>query len=265
MDKFYWEPDRDDKIGIIGGIFEKDGLSRSEIEQLVDSFPHQSIDFFSAVRSRIYDEQIRQFIHQTGISRVSSRVVNSVEGPPTFIKPDFRLSRLIEFGNVMVNEQQRVQNTRLVEEYNTGRRSPNPVNQEVADANKVTTLPKENWKAVVRNELANEPTHSHGSNLGNGHTSNGLQSSKLSSDTQQQVRQILAQGYRIGAEYADKRRFSTQSWQSCAPIQATEATDAIAALEECLAEHTGEYVRLIGIDPKAKRRVAETILQRPNS
>ncbi len=265
MDKFYWEPDRDDKIGIIGGIFEKDGLSRSEIEQLVDSFPHQAIDFFSAVRSRIYDEQIRQFIHQTGISRVSSRVVNSVEGPPTFIKPDFRLSRLIEFGNLMVNEQQRVQNTRLVEEYNTGRRSPNPVNQEVADANKVTTLPKENWKAVVRNELANEPTHSHGSNLGNGHTSNGLQSSKLSSDTQQQVRQILAQGYRIGAEYADKRRFSTQSWHSCAPIQATEATDAIAALEECLAEHSGEYVRLIGIDPKAKRRVVETILQRPNS
>lgn len=265
MDKFYWEPDREDKIGIIGGIFEKDGLSRSEIEQLVDSFPNQAIDFFSAVRSRIYDEQIRQFIHQTGISRVSSRVVNSVEGPPTFIKPDFRLSRLIEFGNVMVNEQQRVQNTRLVEEYNTGRRSPNPVNQEVADANKVTTLPKENRKTVVRNELANEPTHSHESNLGNGHTSNGQQSTKLSSDSQQQVRQILAQGYRIGAEYADKRRFSTQSWQSCAPIQATEATDAIAALEECLAEHTGKYVRLIGIDPKAKRRVAETILQRPNS
>jgi ribulose bisphosphate carboxylase small subunit len=31
-----------------------------------------------------------------------------------------------------------------------------------------------------------------------------------------------------------------------------------------LAEHGGEYVRLIGIDPKVKRRVVETIIQRPN-
>jgi carbon dioxide concentrating mechanism protein CcmM len=31
-----------------------------------------------------------------------------------------------------------------------------------------------------------------------------------------------------------------------------------------MAEHAGEYVRLIGIDPKAKRRVLETIIQQPN-
>jgi carbon dioxide concentrating mechanism protein CcmM len=34
-------------------------------------------------------------------------------------------------------------------------------------------------------------------------------------------------------------------------------------LEACLVEHSGEYVRLIGIDPEHKRRVAETIIQRP--
>ncbi|MGF1538203.1 MAG: ribulose bisphosphate carboxylase small subunit, partial [Elainellaceae cyanobacterium] len=34
-------------------------------------------------------------------------------------------------------------------------------------------------------------------------------------------------------------------------------------LEGCMAEHAGEYVRLIGIDPQAKRRVLETIIQRP--
>ncbi|HEY9703848.1 MAG TPA: hypothetical protein V6C58_15470 [Allocoleopsis sp.] len=28
-------------------------------------------------------------------------------------------------------------------------------------------------------------------------------------------------------------------------------------------EHSGEYVRLIGIDPKAKRRVLETLIQKP--
>jgi carbon dioxide concentrating mechanism protein CcmM len=30
-----------------------------------------------------------------------------------------------------------------------------------------------------------------------------------------------------------------------------------------LAEHQGEYVRLLGIDTQAKRRVLETIIQRP--
>ena len=63
--------------------------------------------------------------------RISSRVVNSAEGKQNFLKPDFRLSRLIEFGNLMVQEQQRVQNSTLVEEYNAGRlnnyqQTPNP-------------------------------------------------------------------------------------------------------------------------------------------
>jgi carbon dioxide concentrating mechanism protein CcmM len=37
----------------------------------------------------------------------------------------------------------------------------------------------------------------------------------------------------------------------------------IHALEACLDEHGDEYVRLLGIDPKAKRRVFEGIIQRP--
>ncbi|MBD1942579.1 ribulose bisphosphate carboxylase small subunit [Coleofasciculus sp. FACHB-712] len=263
MEKFHWEPDRDDKIGIVGGIFEPDGLSRSQIEQLVDRFPDQAIDFFGAVRSRIYDEQIRSFIHDIGINRVSTRVVNSAEGPPVFKKPDFTLSRLIEFGNLMVQEQQRVQNSRLVQEYNTGRRSVTP---EVRDVPQMPSIPPENRKTVVRNELANEPSHPHESDRGNGHSSNTqVNSARISPEVQQQIRDLLAQGYRIGIEHANARRFRSQSWQSGDPIQTTNASEAIAALEASLSEHNGEYVRFIGIDPKAKRRVAETIIQRPNS
>jgi len=94
MDKFYWEPDRDDRVGIVGGIYEPDGLSRREIEQLVDTFPQQSIDFFSALRSRIYDEQIRALIHQVGFDSISKRVVNSAEKPPEFKKPNFNLAKV---------------------------------------------------------------------------------------------------------------------------------------------------------------------------
>ncbi len=118
MEKFFWEPNRDDKVGIVGGIFEPDGLPKRDIETLVDTFLNQPIDFFSALRSRIYDEQIRAFIHSTGFEKVSLRVVNSTEGAPTFAKPNFQLPRLIEYGNLMVKEQQRVENSGLVREYN---------------------------------------------------------------------------------------------------------------------------------------------------
>jgi carbon dioxide concentrating mechanism protein CcmM len=93
--------------------------------------------------------------------------------------------------------------------------------------------------------------------------SNGGSNSSLSAEAIQEVRSLLAAGYKIGTEHASKRRFRTKSWQSCSPIESTRVSDVISALEACLAEHTGEYVRLIGIDSAAKRRVSETIIQRP--
>ncbi len=86
---------------------------------------------------------------------------------------------------------------------------------------------------------------------------------RLSADVVNQVRQLLAQGYRVAAEHANARRFQTSTWSSCAPIQSTRDTDVLAALENCLTENSGEYVRLVGVDTKTKRRVAEMIVQRP--
>ena len=74
----------------------------------------------------------------------------------------------------------------------------------------------------------------------------------------------MAAGYQIGSEHADKRRFKTKSWKSCSPIDSGRESEVVAALENCLAEHKGEYVRMLGIDSQAKRRVAETIIQRPS-
>ncbi len=86
----------------------------------------------------------------------------------------------------------------------------------------------------------------------------------LSQEAIDQVRGLLAQGYKIGTEHADKRRFRTGSWQSCAPIDSNQVAEVIEGLEGCMAEHSGEYVRLIGIDPKAKRRILETLIQKPS-
>ncbi|MEM9922187.1 MAG: ribulose bisphosphate carboxylase small subunit [Cyanobacteria bacterium P01_D01_bin.50] len=92
--------------------------------------------------------------------------------------------------------------------------------------------------------------------------SNG--SSQLSTETIDQIRNLLSGGYKIGMEHVDKRRFRTGSWQSCSPVQTNNVNEVISALEECMRSHEGEYVRLIGIDPKAKRRVLESIIQRPD-
>ena len=250
MEKFYWEPDRDDKVGIVGGIFEPDGLSRREIEQLVDTFSHQSIDFFSALRSQIYDEQIRHFIHEIGIERISQRVVNSTEGPPQFRKPNFSLSHLIEMGNLMVGEQKRVENSQLVDEYNRLNRGGN-----------YQPAPPAPAPAAVPNQLTNS---SKPLERANGHQKQQLSDTHLTLETQEQIREILSQGYKIAIEHVDERRFRTGSWQSC-PIGTIDGkSDAISALESCLTDYSNEYVRLVGIDPKAKRRVVEKIIQRPN-
>jgi ribulose bisphosphate carboxylase small subunit len=240
MEKFYWEPDRDDKVGIVGGIFEPDGLSLREVEQLVDTFPNQSIDFYSALRSRIYDEQIRNFIHQIGFESVSLRVVNSLEGPPAFKKPNFNLSNLIEAGNLMVGEQKRVENSQLVDEYNRLNRGRN---FQPTPSPAVTPSSQPSTNGFPKQEASS--TH-------------------LTLETQEQIRQLLSQGYKISIEHVDERRFRTGSWQSCVDSHIDAESDAISNLESSLTKYSGEYVRLVGIDPKAKRRVVETIIQRPN-
>ncbi|GJD18528.1 hypothetical protein RIVM261_034840 [Rivularia sp. IAM M-261] len=365
MEKFYWEPDRDDKVGIVGGIYEPDGLSRREIEQFVDTFINQSIDFFSALRSRIYDEQIRHFIHEIGIEKVSQRVVNSVEGPPQFKKPNFKLPYLIEMGNLMVGEQQRVQNSKLVEEYNRGLFSrkavsrvealPAPIySNDVGVTEVVTTTFNTPSVAPDRSapimapvvagvgtlansapslpsgtpykqptatplgtpytqhvvEVVEEPTnhapimapvvagvgmlsksapklpigtpyHSPSNApslnqvttplINNGeyykqYTENTQQapSTHLTLETQELVREILSKGYKIGIEHVDERRFKMGSWQSCSVGEISAASDLVSAIESSLGDFSNEYIRLVAIDPKNRRRVMETIIQRPN-
>ncbi|MBR8831007.1 MAG: Carbon dioxide concentrating mechanism protein CcmM [Chroococcopsis gigantea SAG 12.99] len=94
--------------------------------------------------------------------------------------------------------------------------------------------------------------------------STGNSIGSLGADIIGKIRSLLSQGYKIGTEHADKRRFKTSSWQSCAPIESNRESEVIAALEACLSEHQGEYVRLLGIDTAAKRRVLEAIIQRPD-
>jgi len=258
MEKYYWEPSREERIGIVGGIFATDGLSRRDIEQLVDQFPDQSIDFFSALRSRIYDQQILQFIHDIGLEQVSFRVIRSTEAPPEFAKPNFALSQLIKFGQVMIGEQQQVEQTGLVREYNKALRESPAI--ELPPARQITgdDTPKRQENSLTK---APRSLNQDSANLA---TSPPLEPTpSIDLEIQQQIRELLAQGYRLSLEYANERRFRTNAWTSGGTFQGNEASEVILTLAERLAEHNNEYVRLIGIDPNAKRRILETIIQKP--
>ena len=87
--------------------------------------------------------------------------------------------------------------------------------------------------------------------------------SNISDSIRQQIRQLLSQGYRVGAEYADARRFRTGSWHSTTIAQGSEST-VLASISTLLDEHQGEYVQLLGVDTKSRTRVLELMIQRPD-
>lgn len=120
MEKYYWNPTREDRIGVSMGIFQDDNVERSEIEKLVDSFPGQSIDFFGALRARVYDDMVRNFINDLGVDKLGQRLVNSTEGKVEFEKPSMTIDVLMKYGTMLVEEQDNVKRVQLAEAYMAG-------------------------------------------------------------------------------------------------------------------------------------------------
>ena len=52
-----------------------------------------------------------------GVENVGKRLVNLKEGPPTFDQPEIILEKLLEYGNVLVQEQENVKRVQLAEKY----------------------------------------------------------------------------------------------------------------------------------------------------
>ncbi|KAF3788182.1 Ribulose bisphosphate carboxylase/oxygenase activase 1 [Nymphaea thermarum] len=117
MEKFYWAPTREDRVGVCTGIFRADDVPDQDIVKLVDTFPGQSIDFFGALRARVYDDEVRKWIEGIGVEGIGKKLVNSKEGPPTFEKPAMTLQKLLEYGNMLVQEQENVKRVQLADKY----------------------------------------------------------------------------------------------------------------------------------------------------
>ena len=120
MEKYYWNPTRADRVGVCTGIFQFDNVDPKDVETLVDAFPGQSIDFFGALRARVYDDKVRDFITNTGIENIGTRLVNSREGKVEFEKPAMELPTLMKYGQLIVDEQENVKRVQLADEYMSG-------------------------------------------------------------------------------------------------------------------------------------------------
>jgi hypothetical protein len=120
MEKYYWNPTREDRVGVCMGIFQEDNITREEVEVLVDAFPGQSIDFFGALRARVYDDKVRGFIKDLGMDNLSKRLINSREGKVQFEKPSMGLDILMKYGKALTQEQENVKRVQLAEEYMAG-------------------------------------------------------------------------------------------------------------------------------------------------
>ena len=118
-------------------------------------------------------------------------------------------------------------------------------------------------EALTLSTGAGSSASSFNSSFGTASVGAGSVKTSLSPEIVASVRRLLENSYQISTEHADLRRFRSSSWHTCKPVSATRIQEAISELESCLTDHAGEYVRLIGVDKKAKRRVHEEIIQRP--
>eukprot|EP00741_Cyanophora_paradoxa_P003786 tig00000718_g3680.t1 len=117
MDKFYWKPSFEDRVEVAFCMFKEEGLSREDVRELLTRYPGQSTDFIGAIRARMYDDSIMQYIKQVGVSELGKRLVNAKDPLPTFEKPKLGLGEIMAIAEDLAKEKEYVNKIRLVEEY----------------------------------------------------------------------------------------------------------------------------------------------------
>lgn len=120
MEKFYWQPNREDIVNIVHRMYEKDGISRDEVVRIVDTFPNQALDFYGAMRSRTYDRSILKWVDDIGgVDSLGDKLLSQRKGDelPIFVPPEQNFEALLESGNSLLKEQQLINESNLAKEY----------------------------------------------------------------------------------------------------------------------------------------------------
>lgn len=120
MEKFYWQPTKEDIVNIVARMYEKDGITQDEVVTVVNTFPNQALDFYGALRSRTYDRSILKWVEDTGgVENLTKNLLGKrrIEKLPVFTPPTQTLEALLESGHSLLNEQKLVMENKLSKEY----------------------------------------------------------------------------------------------------------------------------------------------------
>ncbi|XP_050382017.1 ribulose bisphosphate carboxylase/oxygenase activase, chloroplastic [Argentina anserina] len=120
MEKFYWQPNREDIINIVNRMYEKDGISRDEVVSIVDTFPNQAMDFYGALRSRTYDRSILKWVDDIGgVESLGKNLLKrrKDDNLPAYTPPKQTMEALLESGYSLQKEQQLIMDSKLSKEY----------------------------------------------------------------------------------------------------------------------------------------------------
>ncbi|XAR50431.1 hypothetical protein NMG60_11004758 [Bertholletia excelsa] len=120
MEKFYWQPTHEDIVNIVYRMYEKDGISKDDVENVVKTFPNQALDFYGALRSRTYDRSISKWVDEIGgVKNLGNTLLKrrKDEKLPVFIPPKQTLEALLESGYSLLREQKLIVESKLSKEY----------------------------------------------------------------------------------------------------------------------------------------------------
>jgi len=129
MEKFYWQPSLEDLTHILSQMYKDDGFSWQDMQVLLKAFPNQSLDFYGAIRSSTYDNQIREWIkndvidgditdENENLQNLGKRLLKKDESSlPSFEPENLTLADLLAQGERLVAEQELVQSMKLSQEY----------------------------------------------------------------------------------------------------------------------------------------------------
>lgn len=126
MEQFYWKPNRQDLLAILLQMYKDDGITQADLEQLLDAFPDQPLDFYGAIRAGTYDNQIRRWIKEdviksdinedADLSQLGARLLKK-DRLPVFSTDHVNLEALLAEGRRLRTEQEEVGRQRLSKEY----------------------------------------------------------------------------------------------------------------------------------------------------
>ncbi len=105
MEKFLWQPAPQERLEIVRRLFADDLISATEVERLVERFPDRSVDFFGAIRSRLYDEQLLSQLKIWGLENLNLKLINHGGQVPVFTPSRLSLDLLLRWGEQLEAEQ----------------------------------------------------------------------------------------------------------------------------------------------------------------